>query len=182
MSQLVPDEVLLGLLAVEPSHGYQLLEHFRNPAKLGRVWDLSTSQLYAVLKRLERQEKIAGEAVKGSDSPTRILYHLTSTGQIQMEAWLRDPSPLASVRSVRVEFLSRLYIICLLNRPPVPVARSQRASCLELYHQLLAQRDRAPSGVGYLALELQIAQLDAILQWMDHCLFRSLNLEDTDEN
>ncbi|NJL53976.1 PadR family transcriptional regulator [bacterium] len=64
MTQLVPDEVILGLLAVEACHGYQLLDHFRSPAALGRVWNLSTSQLYAVLKRLDRLGYIAGHPLR----------------------------------------------------------------------------------------------------------------------
>ena len=55
MSQLTPDETLLGLLAAQTRHGYELQECFRDPAQLGEVWNLSTSQLYAVLKRLEQQ-------------------------------------------------------------------------------------------------------------------------------
>lgn len=51
MSQFTPDETLLGSLAAEARHGYQLLECFHNPAQLGRVWHLSASQLYNVLER-----------------------------------------------------------------------------------------------------------------------------------
>ena len=44
-----------GIVAARARHGYQLIDCFRDTAQLGRVWDLSTSQLYAVLKRLEAQ-------------------------------------------------------------------------------------------------------------------------------
>jgi len=53
MATITPDETILGLLAVRERHGYDLLDCFRDPSQLGEVWNLSTSQLYAVLKRLE---------------------------------------------------------------------------------------------------------------------------------
>jgi DNA-binding PadR family transcriptional regulator len=179
MSQLTPDEVLLGLLAAQAGHGYQLLEHFRDPAKLGQVWDLSTSQLYAVLKRLEQQQQIAGQAVESSDAPTRTEYHLTEGGQARFEAWLHEKSPSSSVRRVRVEFLSRLYVARLLNIPTFSIVRSQKIACADAYQELLTQREKVGPGVGYLALELQIAQLGAILQWIDRCELVPLYSEDT---
>ncbi len=64
-----------------PQHGYQLLETFQNPSALGRVWKLSTSQLYAVLKRLHERGFIRGEEALSADAPPRTVYHITLSGQ-----------------------------------------------------------------------------------------------------
>ena len=64
MTSLTPDDTLLGLLAAQAAHGYQLIHCFRDPAHLGEVWNLSVSQLYAVLKRLEQQRLIKGQQVE----------------------------------------------------------------------------------------------------------------------
>ena len=61
MSSITPDETILGLLAVRARHGYELLDCFRDPSQLGEVWKLSTSQIYAVLKRLESQGLTEGQ-------------------------------------------------------------------------------------------------------------------------
>jgi DNA-binding PadR family transcriptional regulator len=71
MSALTPDETIVGLLASQPQHGYQLLETFNRPDSLGNVWSLSTSQLYAVLKRLERQGWITGQPLASEIAPPR---------------------------------------------------------------------------------------------------------------
>ncbi|MCQ3929134.1 MAG: hypothetical protein DPW16_01635 [Chloroflexi bacterium] len=181
MSQLTPDEVLLGLLAVQPSHGYQLLEHFRDPARLGQVWNLSTSQLYAVLKRLEQQGLIVGRAIEVIDAPTRTEYTLTTKGKNRFETWLHSPSPSSSVRRVRVEFLSRLYVARLQNRPTAALVGYQKNSCITTHRHLLTQRDQTAPGIGYLAVELQIAQLGAILKWIDRCELVPFNEEELDE-
>lgn len=169
MISLTPDETLLGLLAAEARHGYQLIACFRDPAQLGNVWNLSTSQLYAVLKRLDSQGLIVGRTVESADAPTRTEYQLTPAGIERLEAWLTEPQPSPSVRRVRVEFLSRLYVARLLNLPTYKIVRAQKTSCSERRAALIVERDCAKPGVGRLGLELEIAQLDAILGWIERC-------------
>jgi DNA-binding PadR family transcriptional regulator len=169
MNTLIPDETLLGLLAAEARHGYQLIGCFRDPAQLGNVWALSTSQLYAVLKRLASQNLITGETVTSSDAPARTEYRLTPAGIQRLELWLTETDPSASVLRVRVEFLSRLYIARLLNLPTLDIVRWQKQSCCLRRDARRIDRDCAAPGVGRLALELEIAQLDAIMQWIDRC-------------
>ncbi len=169
MNALTPDETLLGLLAAQARHGYQLIDCFRDPAQLGNVWALGTSQIYAVLKRLDAQGLIVGEALTPPDAPTRTEYRLTPAGITRLEAWLTDPAPPSSVRRVRVEFLSRLYIARLLNLPTIEMVRAQKESCRLRRAARVLDRDCAAPGVGRLALELEVAQLDAILDWIDRC-------------
>jgi DNA-binding PadR family transcriptional regulator len=169
MNQPAPDHVILGLLAVQPCHGYQLLEYFHNPNELGRVWIMGTSQLYVVLKRLVQQGFITGREVESLDAPPRTEYHLTEAGRDSLTLWLNDPQPSASVRRVRVEFLSRLYIARLLGLPTAVIVQSQKAACQLQRKILLAQREEAQPGIGLLALEFMLIQLDAVLQWIDRC-------------
>jgi DNA-binding PadR family transcriptional regulator len=169
MSSPVPDETLLGFFAARARYGYELLDCFRDPAQLGEVWKLSTSQLYAVLKRLEAQGLTEGHKVAVSDAPMRTEYRLTGKGEKRLQAWLDEPEPSASVRRVRVEFLSRLYVADLLGIPTGPIVERQRAACLKKRNELLGCLEERKPGIGRLALELVIAQLDAILQWLDRC-------------
>jgi DNA-binding PadR family transcriptional regulator len=167
MSALTPDETLLGLLMLQMRHGYDLLACFRDPAQLGAVWALSTSQIYAVLKRLETQGDILGSKTEQANAPPRITYHLTQQGEARLQQWLDEPHPSASVRRVRVEFLSRIYIARLLNIPSVPIAQRQKRACRVELARLRAERDQAASGMAYLTHEFVIGQLEAILRWID---------------
>jgi hypothetical protein len=47
--------------------------------------------------------------------------------------------------------------------------RHQKEACCQRQSELAQQRDEAPPGVGRLAMELNMAQLDAIMQWIDRC-------------
>jgi DNA-binding PadR family transcriptional regulator len=169
MSSLTPDETILGLLAIQARHGYELLECFDNPHQLGRVWNLSTSQIYAVLKRLEREGWIVGHGVVSENAPPRTEYTLTDAGKQRLYAWLHETRPSASIRRIRVEFLSRLYIARQLNIPTDPVVRCQREACMAKYQELAAERDHAEPGIDFLALELHIRQLEAVLHWIERC-------------
>src|SRR5215813_3938038 len=169
MSSLTPDETILGLLAVRARHGYELLDCFRDPTQLGEVWRLSTSQLYAVLKRLEAQGLTEGREVAVPDAPTRTEYVLTRQGEDRLWAWLHEAHPSPSVHRVRVEFLSRLYVARLLDIPTVPIVARQKAASLENKRELTACLEATEPGIGRLTLELVVAQADVILQWLDRC-------------
>ncbi len=169
MSALTPDNVLLGLIAIAPKHGYQLLACFENTAQLGRVWKLSTSQIYNVLKRLENQSLITGNPLVSDNSPARIEYHLTPAGKNQLMVWLTDTCPSPSVRKIRVEFISRLYIAHELNYPTNDIITYQRQVCLQEHDRLQTELAKVPIGMDTLVLEFTIAQLQAILGWLNQC-------------
>jgi DNA-binding PadR family transcriptional regulator len=169
MRTLVPDEVILGLLVAQPQHGYELLDRFRSPDHLGRIWTMSTSQLYAVLKRLEQKGLITGQQVESSAAPPRIEYTVTDAGLKRLEAWLNEPRPSTSIHRIRVVFLSRLYIASLLGIPPDDIIRHQRTVCLVQRDRLLKERQQSASAVETLTLDFVLGQLDAALQWLEHC-------------
>ncbi|MCA9905364.1 MAG: PadR family transcriptional regulator [Anaerolineae bacterium] len=169
MSMLTPDETILGLIAIQACHGYDLIEAFRDPAALGDIWKMSTSQIYAVLKRLEGQGLIAGRVVESANAPSRTEYTLTPAGRQRLAAWLDDPQPSASIRRVRVEFLSRLFIARRLNVPTVPIALRQRRACEDERERLLQERSSKRAGMSYLTHELVMAQLDAVLRCFERC-------------
>lgn len=169
MATLTPDETILGLLAVQARHGYQLLGCFQDTHQLGRVWNLSTSQLYNVLKRLEHKALVTGCEVATESGPPRVEYTLSESGQQQLKDWLYEPQPSPSIRRVRVEFLSRLFIARALNLPTIDIVRNQRQACLRERQHLVAERDQAQPGMDMLAIEFVIEQLDAVLRWIARC-------------
>ncbi len=171
MTTRVPDDVLLGLIALQPQHGYQLLDYFRSTAALGSVWNLGQSQLYAVLKRLERGGLIEGQSRASPDAPPRIEYTLTEGGRERVHAWLyADVSPEA-VEDVRIQFLSRLYVARLNNWPTAQIVRRQRRAVEARYRQRLDERAKASSGIEWLSREFEVEQLSAVLRWIERCEF-----------
>jgi PadR family transcriptional regulator, regulatory protein AphA len=166
-SALSPEYALLGLLASQPAHGYEL--HQRLEAELGQVWHVSLSQTYNILKRLEAHGFICGKVEKPEKVPQRCCYNLTTTGRRRLETWLSTPTG-SSVRAIRVEFITRLYFARLLEpellsrllENQVVETRSglKRLQCL---HKELA----AGETYNRLSLALRIRQLEAVLSWLD---------------
>jgi DNA-binding PadR family transcriptional regulator len=173
----VPDDLILGLLASRPQHGYDLLAHFESPSELGRVWTMSRSQVYAVLKRLEQQRMIRGTSVRGRDAPDRVEYAVTTSGRRKLESWLGEAEPSASVRSIRVNFVSRLYVAERLDRRPDPIIDRQTAVCIERLDVLEAARGAAASVTERRSLDFVIGQLKAAIAWLAD-LHQSVPIQD----
>lgn len=89
---LAQQEVILAMLAKEPTHGYELRARLRQA--LGPVGDgLNAGQVYVTLTRLEKAGLVASEAAPGvSERPDRKVYELTPEGQQRVAAWLAEVS------------------------------------------------------------------------------------------
>ena len=178
MSRLSPDEVILGLLQAAPSHGYDLLERFRDPAHLGRVWNMSVSQLYAVLNRLESENLITGREIPQSDAPPRTEYAITPLGEQRVAGWLAETQPPVSIHRIRVQFLSRLYIATLLGLPTEGITDRQLAVCETQRDAIREKLARIDSPVETLTLEFVLGQLEAAITWLHRCREHPLTFPD----
>ncbi|HKJ26687.1 MAG TPA: PadR family transcriptional regulator [Anaerolineales bacterium] len=167
MTTPVPDETILGILAAAPQHGYQIIQHFTDQNALGRIWTMSTSQVYAVLKRLETQAAITGSQTPSPEGPPKKEYALTKIGRSQLDNWLYASSPSTSIRRIRVEFLSKLYITSLLSLPTDEIIAAQILSCQNQQEILTKKRRETDSEIEALALDFILGQLDAALKWLD---------------
>lgn len=176
MTRLTPDEVILGLIKAQPSHGYELLETFRDRDHLGRIWNMSTSQLYAVLKRLEEEGTIAGREIPCKDAPSRTEYSLTDLGESRLNTWLYDPFPPISIHRIRVQFLSRLYIATLLNLPTDEIITHQLVVCRVQREVVEKEAKSTKSSVEALTLDFVLGQLNACIAWLDRCYDYSLEI------
>jgi DNA-binding PadR family transcriptional regulator len=166
---LSPEYALLGLLARQPAHGYEL--HQRLSTDLGQVWRLSLSQVYNILNRLESQALIAGEVEEQEKLPARRRYRLTPAGQIRFEAWLRTPTRSSS-RAIRVEFITRLYFASTLGEQLaeqlIDTQIAETKAGLERLERSLSELP--PHQVfNRLGTDLRQRQLASILSWLQSC-------------
>ena len=166
---LSPEYALLGLLAQNPAHGYELYQ--RLSTDLSQVWHISMSQAYNILNRLEAQGYIAGIVQDQGKLPARRLFHLTPIGQRHYEDWLKAPSG-SSVRSIRLEFLTRLYFARLAGRQQAHrLIDAQFAETRKGLERLRAVLESVSGDqlINRLSLELRIQQLESILEWLQAC-------------
>ena len=68
---------VLGLLAEEPLHGYEVKNRFE--AMLGGTWEVNIGQVYTTLQRLERDGLVRPVGARGDRG--KLLYELSDPGR-----------------------------------------------------------------------------------------------------
>jgi DNA-binding PadR family transcriptional regulator len=164
----VQQEVVLALLAKEPSHGYQLRARLRQA--LGPLGDtMNDGQVYVTLTRLERAGLVASEQAAGvADRPDRKVYELTAAGQQRVAGWLTEVSwPKPDL----AEFHLKLIAAAAAGlADPLAIVDAQRRELLRRLRdaQRAAMADPARSAAGLL-LEGIVLRLQADLRWLEAC-------------
>jgi len=100
---------MLGLLAVQPTTGYDLTRKFDN--SLSNAWHASHSQIYPELGRLEDEGMIEVVAEGARNSKT---YALTDAGHAELRRWLVEVEPS---RQQRNESAVRMFLAPRLLDP-----------------------------------------------------------------
>lgn len=161
-------EVVLAMLAKEPSHGYEL--RGRLNMALGPLGDdINAGQIYVTLGRLEKAGFVTCERSTGSpDRPDRKIYGLTPTGQQRVADWLAEVSwPKPDL----AEFHLKLVAAAAAGlADPIGIVDSQRRELLRRLRdaQRAAMEEPGGSDAGLL-LEGIALRLQADLRWLEAC-------------
>jgi len=161
-------EVVLALLAKEPSHGYQLRTRLRQA--LGPVGDaMNAGQIYVTLTRLEKAGLVTSEPSAGAaDRPDRKVHALTPAGQQRVADWLTEVSwPKPDL----AEFHLKLVAAAAAGlADPITIVDTQRRELLRRLRdaQRAAMAEPGRSAAGLL-LEGIVLRLQADLRWLEAC-------------
>ncbi len=170
-------EVVLAMLAKEPSHGYEL--RARLGQALGPLGEaMNTGQIYVTLARLEKAGLVVCERSAGlPDRPDRKMYALTAAGQQRVTDWL---SEVTWPRPDLAEFHLKLVAAAMAGlADPVAIIDAQRRELLrrlrEVQRAAMAEPDRSAGG---LLLEGIVLRLQADLRWLEACERRWVSQKD----
>ncbi len=161
-------EVILAMLAKEPSHGYELRSRLRQA--LGPVGDdLNAGQVYVTLTRLEKAGLVTSVAEPGQVRPDRKVYELTADGQHRVAAWLAE---VAWPRPDLTEFHLKLIAAATARiADPLAIVDAQRREVLRRLRdaQRAAMNLDDPASDAGLLLEGIVLRLQADLRWLEAC-------------
>jgi DNA-binding PadR family transcriptional regulator len=159
-------EVVLAMLAKEPSHGYEL--RARLARALGPVAEgINEAQMYVTLTRLEK-----GGFVARLDAPTqrsdRKVYCLTPAGQERVTEWMSDVS---WPRPDLAEFHMKLIAASQGGlADPISLIDAQRRDLLRRLREVgLAVMEEEKDSDAALLLEGIVLRLQADLRWLHAC-------------
>jgi PadR family transcriptional regulator, regulatory protein AphA len=167
---LTMEHALLGFIYRQPMHGYEIQQRLLNANELGLVWRLKTSQLYALLGKLEHKGYLTFTLEPQEARPPRKIFHLTPVGQAAFLAWVS--TPVEQSRAIRLEFMAKFYFARQLS----PEVTATLVSCqYEIgrgrREKLQAQIEACEAGDSYqtLVYRFRLGQTEAVLAWLDVC-------------
>jgi DNA-binding PadR family transcriptional regulator len=162
------EQVLLGLICMSPSSGYDLKRSF-STTPLG-VYQPSSGALYPALARLAGKGLLERQVPAGRTEAARrrSVYEATPSGRTSNIAWLRVPvSPVTVARDLGLHLLRFVMMEALLSRDEVlgwlrdlVDALSIFVADVERYRAVVAEPLHAA-----LALDHGIAVHRASLEW-----------------
>jgi len=77
---------LLGLIAQQPRHGYELHAAFTALVGGKETWDVKPAQIYTTLARLAESQLVAEESVEKEGGPEKHVYAITPAGEAELRA------------------------------------------------------------------------------------------------
>lgn len=162
--------VILGLIRLQPTHGYDLIQTFQQEKGVGLIWQIKPGRLYALLDKLEDSGWLKSETKEGEDFLARKEYRLTPEGEDAFKDWLL--TPISSAHRMRQDFLAQLYfapyegawmIDEIINRQ-IETCKGWLTGLQHAYQNLLPVEN-----YERLVLSFRIGQVEAMLCWLDSC-------------
>jgi DNA-binding PadR family transcriptional regulator len=162
----VQQEVLLAMLAKEPSQGSQLRARLsRALGPLGET--MNEGHVYVTLARLEKAGLIARQP-QGTPTADRKVYELTAAGQERVTEWLTEVSwPKPDLAEFHLKLITAAQAGLA---DPVGIVDAQRGELLrrlrEVQRAAMTEPDGSDAG---LLLEGVVLRLQADLRWLEAC-------------
>jgi DNA-binding PadR family transcriptional regulator len=159
---------LLGLIAQQPRHGYELHAAFTALVGGKETWDVKPAQIYTTLARLAESQLVVEESVEKDGGPEKRIYAITPAGAAELRAWF-DSGVLDE--HLRDEFYVKLMVGLTLGEVDTrKVLQVQRTTLYRELHRITAQRQTIDPKVALaqiLQLDKTVMHLEADLRWIE---------------
>jgi DNA-binding PadR family transcriptional regulator len=153
---------VLGLLATEPSTGYELARKF--DVSLANAWHASHSQIYPELARLEEagMVEVVGEGARNSRT-----FGITGAGREELRRWLVETEPN---RAQRNETAVRWFLVALLDPADRRAVLERELEHAEAYAAMLreiSERIGEPGGHPFApTVDLGLRTTTVMREWL----------------
>lgn len=129
---------VLGVLEAREMSGYELTQFFESTARW--VWTAPQSQIYPLLRSMEKDGLLAGEEQVRGVKLKRTSYTLTDAGREELTRWLGEVRPLPANRDAFL--LQSLFLDMVEPRVAAEVLAAHIQQQRELIEQWSAHQAR----------------------------------------
>ncbi len=158
------DLIILGMIYLMPSHGYQLKknikESFGNP-----YFKLNNNVLYPTLARFEKDELIEGKEMPG-EKINKKVYHITEKGKTQLLEMVATPvQPGIDDFEFKVQ---AVFFDLISKEKRIKVIKPLYEAKLEIYNESLEKKEmygHLISPISSIVLEYGITELENSLEF-----------------
>jgi DNA-binding PadR family transcriptional regulator len=167
------DISLLGFIASQPLHGYELYKIVADLSGFGIVWNIKIGKLYSILNKLEKQGLIKSTYEKEGNRPARNEFSATKKGLNIFHLWLE--TPVNHGREFRMVFLLKLFF-SLGNG--IEYANNLISTQIAACKNWLAERvDHNPEGhklvdmnnFQVIVKKYRQTQIEGFITWLEWC-------------
>ena len=164
--KLSPEYALLGILMTGEKHGYEVHSYFSS--KMSQFWLLSMSQVYALLKRMEKNGMVLSREEWQVNRPVKKIFSITQAGKERFLRWVY--SPVEHLRNLRIEFMTRLFFVKELNLKGAPAIIDKQIDVFQdKFGAIKTSREKISDEFQALLLSFKIAQTRSALDWLEEC-------------
>ena len=164
--KLSPEYALLGILMTGPKHGYEMHSYFSS--NMHQFWRLSMSQIYALLKRMEKNGVVISKGEWQNNRPAKKIFSITQTGKEGFLNWIY--SPVNHVRNLRIEFMAKLFFIKELKlERATDIIDKQIEILQEKLHLMQPPKEKIMDEFQKALHSFKITQTTSAINWLKEC-------------
>ena len=164
--KLSPEYALLGILMTGPKHGYEMHSYFSS--HMDQFWRLSMSQIYALLKRMEKNGVVISKSEWQNNRPAKKIFSITQTGKEEFLNWVY--SPVNHVRNLRIEFMAKLFFINELKlKRAAGIIDKQIEILQEKLYLVQPPKERITDEFEKALHSFKIVQTTSAIAWLKEC-------------
>lgn len=154
---------LLGSMLSRPRHGYEIMQFL--DSFLGSTWHVGTSQLYTLLKNLEKRGLLSSSVKNQESRPSKRVFSLTPSGREVFLGWLH--SPAQHVRDLRIEFLAKLFFFTHFDIKGASELIDSQIRILEEIRARIEKREKEETDpFGRLVIGFKVTTIDTWIDWL----------------
>ena len=155
--------ILLGTLMNGPRHGYEIMRILESALKA--AWRVSTSQLYSLMKRMEKEKLLESSIEPQVTRPSKRVFRITKKGKDAFLAWLSNPTD--HVRDFRLEFLGKLYFYDKLSlKGAMELIEAQIQGLYRIQQRLLKEKKQENDPFNVLVYDFKLETVRGHLRWL----------------